>query len=170
MKKLVTFILLVISLTVCAQKEIAPTNQFVITGAVKNEAIITLEDVGKLPAKDIPDIVITNHKGESRSSLKQVKGILLKDLLKDIALKEDNPKLLSEFYLSFVASDNYKVVYSWNEIFNSPTGDNLYIVTSIEGEHLEQMRSRILIVTPTDYKTGRRYIKGLSKIVVARVE
>ena len=116
-------------------------------------------------------MIITNHIGEPHGTSKQIKGILVKELLKDIELKEDNPKLLSEFYFTFIASDNYKVVYSWNEIFNSSTGDHLfYIVASIEGESLKDMRSRILVVTPTDYKTGRRYIKALSKIVVDRVD
>ena len=168
MKKLVTIILVTISLGVWGQNAITPTNEFTVTGLVKKEVTITLKDIEKLESRTIPDMTVTNHKGESRSILKKAKGILIKDLLKNIALKEDNLKLFSEFYFTFTASDNYKVVYSWNEIFNSPTGDHLYIITSLDGEPLQDMRSRILIITPTDYKTGRRYIKGLSKIVVGR--
>jgi len=153
-----------------AQKEIVPTNEFIVTGSVQKELKFTLKDIESLPAKDIVDMEITNHRGESRSVLQKVKGVLVKDLLKDLQLKEDNVKLFSEFYFIFIASDNYRVVYSWNEIFNSPTGDNLYIVTSIGGEGLSDLQNRILVVTPTDFKTGRRYIKGLSRIKVARAD
>lgn len=169
MKNLLLSLLILGALTTRAQKaEVRPTNEFVVTGLVKHEVTITLEDIGKLAAKDIPDLAVTSHQGEPRGNLKQVKGVLLKDLLQNIALKEDNPKLFSEFYFTFTASDNYKVVYSWNELFNSPTGNNIFIVTAIDGEPLQQMRNRILVITTTDFKTGRRHIKGLDKIVVGR--
>lgn len=128
-----------------------------------------LADIEKYPSKKIGDIIITNHLGEPRGIAKQLTGILMRDLMKDLELNAESPKLFSEFYLTFVAIDNYKVVYSWNEIFNSPTGDNLFLITSRDGKKIEEMEERILILTPTDFKTGRRHIKGLSKIVVNRV-
>jgi hypothetical protein len=85
-------------------------------------------------------------------------------------LKEESPKLFSEFFLTFIAVDNYKAVYSRNEIFNLPTGDNLCVITSRDGKKTKDMDEKILILTPTDFKTGRRHIKGLSKIMVDRVD
>lgn len=84
-------------------------------------------------------------------------------------LNEESPKLFSEFFLTFIAADNYKVVYSWNEIFNSPIGENLFVITSRDNKKLKDMDERILVLTPIDFKTGRRHIKGLTKIVVERV-
>ncbi len=170
MKKIPTLFFVLITLTSLSQKNIHATNEFGVMGQIKRELKITLTDIEKFPSKDIPDVAITNHLGEARSTAKQLKGILVKDLLKEMELKEDSPKRFSEFYLIFVAIDNYKVVYSWNEIFNSPTGDHLYVITSRDGKSLREMDERILTMTPTDFKTGRRHIKGLSKIVVARVE
>lgn len=137
---------------------------------VKKDLKFTLADIEKFPSKTIGDVVITNHLGEPRGTARQLTGILVKDLLKDLELKEESPKRFSEFYLTFVAVDNYRVVYSWNEIFNSPTGDNLFVITSRDGKKVKDMNERILIVTPTDFKTGRRHIKGLSKILVERVD
>ena len=37
-----------------------------------------------------------------------------------------------------------------------------------DGKKLKDMEERILIITPTDFKTGRRHIKGLIMIVVGR--
>ncbi|ANH80527.1 hypothetical protein A8C56_05550 [Niabella ginsenosidivorans] len=170
MKQLITIMLMLLCIATRGQKAIEATNEFLVTGAVTNELKFTLAAIERSPSGPIPDIVITNHKGEPRDTLKQLKGVLVKDLLKDIPLKEDNLKRFSEFYFTFVASDQYKVVYSWNEIFNSPTGNHIFIVTSINGEALQDMRSRILVVTPTDFKTGRRFIKCLSKVVVSRAE
>ncbi|MBL7864174.1 MAG: hypothetical protein JNK10_04820 [Cyclobacteriaceae bacterium] len=170
MKTSIGLFLVFVSLHVAAQKEIKPTIEFSISGEVIKELTFTLADIGKLPSKSIPDVAITNHLGEPRNAAKQLTGILLKDLIKDVQLKEESPKRFSEFYFTFIAVDNYKVVYSWNEIFNSPTGDNLYVITSRDGKKLSDMEDRILILTPTDFKTGRRHIKGLAKISVSRAE
>lgn len=170
MKRLATLFLVIISVTVWGQKTDQQTNDFVVTGEIKKEIKFTLADIEKYPAKTIGDVVITNHLGEPRGTAKQLSGILVKDLLKNLELKEETPKRFSEFYLTFVAVDNYKVVYSWNEIFNSPTGDNLFLITSRDGKKIGDMEERILILTPTDFKTGRRHIKGLSTIIVERVD
>jgi hypothetical protein len=170
MKQLITIILVITALTTQAQKEITPTDDFTVTGQVKKELKFTLADLEKFSARNIPDVDITNHLGEPRGTAKNLSGIPIKEILKDIEFKEESPKLLSEFYLTFIAADNYKVVYSWNEIFNSPTGDNIFLITSRDGKELRDMDQRILIITPTDFKTGRRHIKGLSKIMVGRAE
>ena len=87
-------------------------------------------------------------------------GIPIKDLFETIQFNGSNPKLLSEYYLIFIASDGYKVVYSWNEIFNTPTGDNTYIIVEKDNKKLFDMEDGILLFTKTDFKTGRRFIKG----------
>jgi hypothetical protein len=167
--KRITILLACLAFSVFAQNETRPTDEFKVTGLVKQELTISLADIGKLQSKSIPDVIITNHLGEKKSIATKLSGALIKDLLKDISFKEDSPKLLSEFYLVFIANDGYTVVFSWNEIFNSPTGDNLYVITARDGKTLQQMDERILVLTPTDFKTGRRHIKGLNKIVVGRV-
>lgn len=170
MKRLTTLILVIISVTAWGQKATPVTNDFVVTGQLKKELTFSLADIEKFTSTAIGDVVITNHLGEPRGTAKQLTGILVKDVLKDLELKEDSPKRFSEFYLTFVAADNYKVVYSWNEIFNSPTGDNVFLITSRDGKKMNDMEESILILTPTDFKTGRRHIKGLRKIVVERVD
>ena len=171
MKQLITIlVLLQLSFSAWCQKADLTTNEFLVAGEINKELKITLADIEKYPAKIIGDVIITNHLGEPRGTAKQLSGILLKELLKDIELKAESPKKYSEFYLTFVAIDNYKVVYSWNEIFNSPTGDNLFLITARDGKKIREMEERILILTPTDFKTGRRHIKGLSKIVVNRTD
>ncbi len=170
MKKSATLILLLCTVAVCAQKNLPATNDFLVTGQVKKELKFNLTDITKYSSKDIGEVAITNHLGEPRSVAKQLKGVLVKDLLKELELSEESPKRFSEFYLTFIAADNYKVVYSWNEIFNAPTGDNLFLIISRDGKKMEDMEDRILVLTPTDFKTGRRHIKGLCKIVIDRAD
>lgn len=169
MRKLALLFVFVVSISVWGQKS-ETTTEFVVSGLVKKELTFTFADIEKHPSKPIGDVVITNHMGEPRGTAKQLKGVLIKELLDNMELQEESPKRFSEFYLTFVAIDNYKVVYSWNEIFNSPTGDQLFVITSRDGKNIKDMQESILVLTPTDFKTGRRHIKGLSKILVERAK
>jgi len=78
--------------------------------------------------------------------------------------------VLSEYYFVCIASDNYKVVFSWNEIFNTDTGKSVYIITSQDGKPAAETDTRIALISPKDQMTGRRYVKGLQRIVVERVK
>jgi hypothetical protein len=168
MKALNIFVLIAVAHIAIAQKESLRSNAFAVKGQVKKEVKITVTDLMKLESKAIGDLVITNHLGEPKSTAKNLKGVLLKDLLSKVEFNSESPKTLSEFYLTFIATDNYKVIYSWNEIFNSPTGNNIWVVTEKAGVKLDSMDDRILVVCTTDFKTGRRHVKGLSQILVSR--
>ena len=69
-----------------------------------------------------------------------------------------------------MATDGYKVVFSWNEIFNNALGQEIYIIVEKNGTGVEKLEDRITIITPTDNMTGRRYVKSLKKITVKRAE
>jgi hypothetical protein len=154
-----------------AQKENIPTTEnFSIEGKVKKSLVVSLADLSSYKSYSIDSIVITNHLGERRSTLKNVKGVLLKDILNKIDIDSETPKVLSEYYFVCIASDNYKVVFSWNEIFNSATGKSVYILTGHDGKPASALDNRIALVSPKDEMTGRRYVKGLQKIVVERVK
>jgi hypothetical protein len=59
---------------------------------------------------------------------------------------------------------------SWNEIFNSNTGNSVYILTEQDGKPASALDNRIALVSPKDQMTGRRYVKSLQKIVIERVK
>jgi hypothetical protein len=154
-----------------AQKENIPTTEsFSIEGKVKKSLNVSLGELSSYKSYSIDSIVITNHLGERRSTLKNVKGVLLKDILNKIEIEAETPKVLSEFYFVCIASDNYKAVFSWNEIFNSATGSSVYILTGHDGKPASAWDNRIALISPTDQMTGRRYVKGLQKIVVERAK
>ncbi len=170
-KSIYIFLIIVFTLgNTLAQTPIQPTAEFTVTGQVEREVKLTISDLEKLPESEIGSLEISNHAGEKRGTASNMKGVLVKDVLKNLKFKADTPRQLNEFYLTFVASDGYKAVFSWNEIFNSPTGDHLYLVTEKAGKKISEMEERILLVTTSDFKTGRRHIKALGRIVVGLVE
>jgi hypothetical protein len=153
-----------------AQYKVQPTNQFVIEGLVKVNTTIEMSDFKNMAVVELGDIEITNHLGEKKSTLQGVKGVSLKDLLQKTEINVESPKQLSEFYFVLTASDLYSVVYSWNELFNSPTGNKVFLIVERDGLKIEDTQDHISAISPTDYMTGRRYVKGLNKIMVKRIE
>jgi hypothetical protein len=144
------------------------TTSFTVSGKVKSEKKITITDLEKMPLVAIGDVAITNHKGEVKGTAKNMKGVRLQDVLKDVELDTDNPKLMSEYYFVFTATDGYRVVFSWNELFNSAVGQTVFVVIEKDGKKVSQTEDSILTISSADFKTGRRFVKNLSGIIVGR--
>jgi len=151
-----------------SQKTILPSDELSISGKIKTEVKFSLKELIAMESKALPDVVITNHLGEVKSIDKGLRGIALKPILEKLELIAGSPKEYNEFYFVFVATDGYRVVYSWNELFNTDTGNNIYIISEKDGKKMNEMEERILLITSSDLKTGRRNIKGLCKILVCR--
>ena len=146
------------------------TASFVISGEVKSAQTIQLADLGKWKLYDIGDVIITNHLGEKKSEAKGLKGVLLKDVLTSVEISSESPKVLSEYYFVCKANDGYTVVYSWNELFNSDKGESTFLVTEKNGKTGTAMDDSILMISPKDYRTGRRHVKSLQSIEVRRAK
>lgn len=146
------------------------SRSFVIKGKVKGELKIELKDLQQYTLYSIGSVNIVSHKGDVKGKAKELKGVLLRDVLQKVTLDTDNAKLFSEYYFVCKASDNYKVVYSWNEIFNTAIGNSVYIVLEREGKNLTEDEDSPLMVSTEDIRTGRRYLKNLDSIVVGRAE
>ena len=78
--------------------------------------------------------------------------------------------MLSEYYFTCIASDGYKIIYSWNELFNTAIGNSVYILTSKDNQPLEKLDENIVMIATQDIRTGRRYVKNLQSIIVRRAE
>jgi hypothetical protein len=136
--------LLFLSFAVNAQE----SKQFVIEGKVKAPLTVTLDNLSTYKSVSLDSITIFNHLMQRKSSMKNIKGVLLKDILAKVEIDAASPKTLSEYYLVFTATDNYKVVYSWNEIFNSPTGNQVLVLTGYNTNPTKIEKGNIAILHP----------------------
>ncbi len=165
------FILLVfLSASAFAQETAKPTSSFSIGGKVNKTVTITPDSLKQYAVKEIGDLKVTNHLGEFKHEDDHLKGILLKDILSHTVFTVSNPKLLSQVYFTFSGADGYKVVYSWNELYNTPVGDHVFIVMEKNGIKAAQLPDAMQMVSMLDFKTGRRYLHYLSKITVSAAE
>ncbi|MCD8741296.1 hypothetical protein LT679_11840 [Mucilaginibacter roseus] len=144
------------------------TKSFLISGEVIKQQLITVDSLKRYKLYYIDSLNVTSHTGAFKHKDEKLKGILLRDVLSHTKFKVGSPKLLSELYLVFVASDGYKVVYSWNELYNTAVGETVYLLVEKNGIDITAMPESIQMLSAKDYKTGRRYLHNLSKIVVAK--
>lgn len=161
---------LVLTAQIFAQKSTGVSDQFTVEGLVRKTQAITTDSLKKQATVHLDSLVIINHAGVKKSTLRNIKAVPIKQFLDQAEFDVESPKQLSEFYFVFTASDGYKVVYSWNEIFNNPIGEAIYLIVEHDGLGLDKQDDRISVFSRTDDKTGRRYVKGLSKVLVKRAE
>jgi hypothetical protein len=169
MKKLLFIIFLAYTGSCYAQEKLKPTQQFSISGKVKNSSVITMDSLNSYPLNVIGDIKVTDHVGTFKHQDDQLKGVLLKDILSHTLLDANSPKLYSRFYFACTGNDGYVVVYSWNELFNTEVGNHVFIIMEKNGVKADKMPESIQMTSTTDFKTGRRYLHNLEKIVVGEV-
>lgn len=170
MRKLLAIILFIYAGSAIAQEAAKPTYQFAITGEVEKGSVITMDSLKQYKISDIGDIKVTDHTGGFKHQDDKLKGILLKDVLSHTKFKTTSPKLLSRFYFVCSGTDGYKVVYSWNELYNTAVGDHVYIIMEKNGIKADKMPESMQMTSVSDFKTGRRYLHNLDKIVVGQVQ
>ena len=151
------FLLLLVCLPLIglAQKKVEPSTTIAIEGLVKQVQSFSIDDLKKYPVKKIGKLNIYSHDGTLKSTLKGLAGIPVKDLFQKVEFAVDSPKDLSQFLLVFEATDGYRVLYSWNEIFNTSVGDQVYVLTQADGLTIDAMEQRIAVVSMSDVRTGR---------------
>ena len=163
-------LLFALAFQVNGQVKTNPTTSFTISGDVKAQVTIQIADLKKWTAISIGDVTITNHLGEKKSEARGLKGVLLKDIISSTEINSESPKVLSEYYFVCKANDGYTVVFSWNELFNTAVGESVYVVTEKNDKSAAGMEDAILLISPTDFKTGRRHVKSLASIEVKRAK
>jgi hypothetical protein len=170
MKKLLLALMLIYSGLAFGQDKYGPaTHQFSISGKIKNPSVITFDSLAKYAIVPIGDISVTDHTGAFKHKDAGLKGVLLKDILSHILI-DATPHLFSGYYFTCVGSDGYKVVYSWNELFNTEIGDHVYIIMEKNGVKAATLPESSQMCSMMDQKTGRRYLHNLDKIIVSEAD
>jgi len=150
----------------CLKSQTKESKQFTVEGSVKQKLTINLTSLSAYKTLSLDSLVIYNHLMQRKSNIKNIKGVSLKEVLGKVEIDEASPKKLSEYYLVCTATDGYKVVFSWNEVFNSKSENNILILEDFVTDPVKAEKGNIAIIATTDAATGRRFVKGLSKISI----
>ena len=122
----ISFILLCFGLFLLQNSEAQKSRaeSFVVSGEVVKQETIDITKLSGYTTVHLDSLRIYSHDMQPKGLMKNIDGVLLKEILSAIPFNNENPKVLSEYYIECQATDGYHVIFSWNEIFNSETGNH----------------------------------------------
>jgi hypothetical protein len=91
-------------------------------------------------------------------------GVLLRDFLLKNGLEAVSSRSLRNTRIEVVATDGYRATFSWGEIFNSPTGSQILIITKQDGKALDLQEGPVSFRALSDIRPGARHVRNVCAI------
>lgn len=163
MKKL---LLILLFLTSLFSKDVSyETNELKIEGLVEKKLVLNMDKLQEINDLRTGSKIITLTKNDTT-----YEGVLLKEIIDQAKINIKSRKDLNKVYIMAIASDNYKVLFSWNELFNSKIGDNVLIFLKKNGKLLDKNEGKLALISVEDINENPRHIKWLEKIIVNKID
>ncbi len=138
-----------------------------ITGRVKEELVLSIEELCGMETEEAKDIAVNCGEGTPVGRIESCRGVLLENVIgKAAVLKEDHNDTKKMFIVAS-ASDGYKAVFSWQEIFNTPIGGGVMVLIERDGKSF--CAGGLALISLQDYFSGPRYVRSLETIEVLMV-
>lgn len=145
------------------------TTRITVQGAVEHPLSLSVADLKQFPQQRVASMPLVCQTGANMGTLENFKGVSLRDILDRAAIRAPEHNDVKKMVVIATASDGYKVVFSWSELFNSPIGDGVIVFFEKDGQPLADDEGRIAMVSGKDTRTGPRHVKWLQSIEVRKV-
>ncbi|MCH7336658.1 molybdopterin-dependent oxidoreductase [Acinetobacter sp. NIPH 2699] len=145
------------------------STQVAINGLVNTPLTLDVNALKQFPQQSTQRVAITTMKGQLRAEAADFKGVLLTDLLNQAEIIRKDHNDVKKMVIVATASDGYKAIFSWNELFNSPNGQGIIIVYQKNGLPLDPKAGQIALLSTRDLASGPRFVKWLKEISVLKV-
>jgi hypothetical protein len=91
-------------------------------------------------------------------------------LLRDVLLRS-GPAFTTErgartSAIEAIASDGYRAVFRWGEVFSSPAGEQVLVITTQDGKRLDDAAGPLALRALGDLRPGPRPARNLCALVV----
>ena len=95
-------------------------------------------------------------------------GYLLRDVLLNAGVGGANDRGARLATVELVATDGYRALFSWGELFNSAIGDQVLVITAQDGRPLDNAAGPLALRSLADLRPGARHVRNLCAVVVRR--
>ncbi|MBU4261667.1 MAG: molybdopterin-dependent oxidoreductase [Proteobacteria bacterium] len=139
-------------------------------GRVTTPLILNIEQLRAMDPAETDDLPMICGNGDPKGCIGHCRGVLLSDIINraDILITGHNDT--RKMFIVASSDDGYKVVFSWQEIFNTPTGEGIMVLLEKNGRSLYEEHGAVDLVSARDYLTGPRYVRQLRIIEIVLVE
>jgi DMSO/TMAO reductase YedYZ molybdopterin-dependent catalytic subunit len=145
------------------------TERITVTGAVENTLTLDVDALRRFPPQQVGEVPLVCQSGANVGRLENYRGVRLGDILERAVIRAPAHNDVKKMVVIAGASDGYKVVFSWSEVFNTPVGEGIMVLFEKDGMPLGNEDGRIALVSTRDLRTGARRVKWLQSIEVRRV-
>jgi DMSO/TMAO reductase YedYZ molybdopterin-dependent catalytic subunit len=145
------------------------TTKVEIVGAVAHPMTLSLDDLKQLPARTMDERRVVGEGSAREEQVRRHEGVLLRDLLDKAQIVESARHDKRRSVVVATASDGYRAVFSWAELYLTSIGDGVLVVTARDGKPLDDREGRIALVSLRDTNTGPRHVRWLQRLEVVRV-
>jgi cytochrome c551/c552 len=140
-----------------------------VAGTVKQALDLSVDDLRAFPAPELKEITVASQSPAKAGTPMSFKGVSLRTLLEKAVVLAPGRHDLKKIVIFAKASDDYAVVFSWNEIFNSPVGEGVLVYFEKDGKPLGADEGRIALISTRDLHLGARHVRWLNAIEVRKV-
>ena len=137
-----------------------------VTGRVGNPLMLGMADIRDMETEEFQDLFIVCGSGTPKDCIKRCRGVLMEKIIQKADVIQEEHNDTKKMIIIATADDGYKVVFSWQEIFNTATGGGVAVLTERDGKPLGETRDRIDLISAQDYYAGSRYVRDLRHIEV----
>jgi hypothetical protein len=92
-------------------------------------------------------------------------GVLLRDVLARV-VPADNNRAARTLVFEAVATDGYRAIFTWGEIFNSSAGEQVLVISAQDGRALGNDQGPLALRALADLRPGPRHVRNLCGVLV----
>ena len=137
-----------------------------VSGRVGSPLSLSMADILSMEMEEFQNLFIVCGAGDPKDNIRHCRGVLIEKVLQKADVLKGEHNDTKKMFIVASASDGYKVVFSWQEIFNTVIGGGVAVLTERDGKPLEEGGGRLDLISTLDYYAGSRYVKNLRNIEV----
>jgi DMSO/TMAO reductase YedYZ molybdopterin-dependent catalytic subunit len=141
------------------------SEKLVVAGAVKTPLALGVDDLKAFPAEQITTVSVT-RRVDGKEIASTARGVRLSAVLDRAGLAAADANDWKHTVVLATATDGYRVVFSWPELFNGEGGASVLVVFERDGAPLGEREGRIAMIAARDLKTGPRSVRWLNRLDV----
>jgi hypothetical protein len=146
----------------------ASTMLYLFGNALQANSVLSPDDLRKLP--DAMQGSFTQTRAAARSEQKTtVRGLKLPALIERIGLSNTGKANWKTLLITCTATDDYRAIFTWPELSNSPAGEGVLVLHERDGQPLGEREGLLALQTTGDFRLGARHVRNLLRIEVSTV-